>query len=32
VAQTLNEQGFNARALVGGFDAWKDADMPLEPK
>jgi rhodanese-related sulfurtransferase len=33
VAETLEEHGFkNVYALIGGFDAWKDAGMPLEPK
>jgi rhodanese-related sulfurtransferase len=33
VAQVLIENGWkNVRALSGGFDAWKDANLPLEPK
>ena len=32
VAQTLRERGFvNAQALEGGYAAWKDAGLPLEP-
>ena len=32
VAQTLRERGFtNARALEGGYAAWKEAGLPLEP-
>jgi rhodanese-related sulfurtransferase len=33
VAQQLREQGFRqAFALKGGFDAWKAAGGPVEPK
>jgi rhodanese-related sulfurtransferase len=33
VAQQLSDLGRqNARFLVGGFDAWRDAGYPLEPK
>ncbi len=32
VAQTLRERGYsNAQALEGGYAAWKDAALPLEP-
>jgi rhodanese-related sulfurtransferase len=32
VAQTLRDKGFaNAEALEGGYTAWKDAGLPLEP-
>jgi rhodanese-related sulfurtransferase len=31
VALLLGERGFTAFALVGGFDAWRDAGYPLEP-
>lgn len=32
VAQTLREKGYaNAEALEGGYAAWKDAGLPLEP-
>jgi rhodanese-related sulfurtransferase len=30
VAQFLNEHGYHASALTGGFDAWKNAGYPLE--
>jgi rhodanese-related sulfurtransferase len=30
VARFLNEQGYHAAALTGGFDAWKNAGYPLE--
>jgi len=30
VAHFLNEQGYHAFALTGGFDAWKVAGYPLE--
>jgi rhodanese-related sulfurtransferase len=33
VAQALLEAGFeDARALKGGFDAWKEAGMPVTAK
>jgi len=33
VAEILNDHGFkDVHALLGGFDAWKNAGMPLEPK
>ena len=33
MAQVLVENGFpNARPLLGGFKAWKDAGMPVEAK
>ena len=32
IAQALRERGFtNAQALDGGYAAWKDAGLPLEP-
>ncbi len=32
IAQTLREKGYeNAEALEGGYAAWKDAGLPLEP-
>jgi len=32
VAQTLREKGYtNAEALEGGYAAWRDAGLPLEP-
>jgi rhodanese-related sulfurtransferase len=33
VAQQLQDQGFReVYALQGGFDAWKQAGCPVEPK
>jgi rhodanese-related sulfurtransferase len=33
LAQTLRERGYeNVWALQGGFDAWREADLPLERK
>jgi rhodanese-related sulfurtransferase len=33
VARELRRKGWpRARALVGGFDAWREAGLPLEPK
>jgi hypothetical protein len=33
VALELRRKGWaRARALVGGFDAWRAAGLPLEPK
>ena len=33
VADILEQHGYKDMfALVGGYDAWKDAAMPLEPK
>jgi rhodanese-related sulfurtransferase len=32
VAQFLNEHGYQAKALLGGFDAWKAGGYPTEPK
>jgi len=32
VARFLNEHGYTAKALKGGFDAWKEAGYPTEPK
>jgi rhodanese-related sulfurtransferase len=33
VAQVLEENGFSdAHAVIGGFDAWMDAGLPIEPK
>jgi rhodanese-related sulfurtransferase len=30
---TLRENGFkNAKALLGGFEAWEKAGYPVEPK
>lgn len=32
IAQTLRERGYaNAEALEGGYAAWKEAGLPLEP-
>lgn len=32
VAQTLREKGYaNAQALEGGYAAWREAGLPLEP-
>lgn len=32
VAQTLRDKGYqNAQALEGGYAAWKEAGLPLEP-
>lgn len=32
IAQTLREKGYtNAEALEGGYAAWKQAGLPLEP-
>lgn len=32
VAKTLRERGYaNAQALEGGYAAWKEANLPLEP-
>jgi rhodanese-related sulfurtransferase len=30
-AQRLRELGFEAYALIGGFDAWLNAKLPTEP-
>ena len=32
MAQFLNEHGFRAEALTGGFDAWEEAGYPTEGK
>jgi len=33
VALTLEEHGFeNTHPLIGGFDAWKEAGLPVEPR
>jgi 3-mercaptopyruvate sulfurtransferase SseA len=33
VAQELRQAGWiNARALIGGWNAWQDAGLPVEPK
>ena len=32
VAQALRERGFDARFLAGGFEAWRDAGLPLQPR
>jgi rhodanese-related sulfurtransferase len=29
VALFLQEHGYRARALTGGFDAWRNAGLPL---
>jgi rhodanese-related sulfurtransferase len=31
VALLLDEQGYRARALTGGYDGWREAGLPLEP-
>ncbi len=31
LAEELRERGYNARALEGGYAAWKSADLPTEP-
>jgi rhodanese-related sulfurtransferase len=31
VALQLEEKGFNAFVIVGGFAAWRKAGQPLEP-
>jgi rhodanese-related sulfurtransferase len=32
IAHTLRERGYrNAQALEGGYAAWKDAGLPVEP-
>ncbi|MFN0120126.1 MAG: rhodanese-like domain-containing protein [Blastocatellia bacterium] len=33
MAQTLTEKGFkNAKALIGGFNAWSAAGFPVEAR
>jgi 3-mercaptopyruvate sulfurtransferase SseA len=33
VAQELRQAGWsNARALIGGWNAWQDTGLPVEPK
>ncbi len=32
VALFLQQQGFDACALLGGFDAWRQAGYPVVPK
>lgn len=32
MAQILSENNFDARPLLGGFDAWREAGGPVEPK
>jgi rhodanese-related sulfurtransferase len=32
VAQTLINHGFDAKALLGGFDDWEEKEYPVEPK
>jgi len=33
VAQVLEEHGFtDTHPLIGGFDAWQKANLPVEPK
>jgi rhodanese-related sulfurtransferase len=31
VALLLQERGYRTAALVGGFNAWRDAGLPLTP-
>lgn len=31
-AQALCEHGFEARYLEGGFEAWREAGLPLQPR
>ncbi len=31
VAGVLRARGFDARALDGGYQAWKEAGLPIEP-
>jgi rhodanese-related sulfurtransferase len=31
VALFLGQHGYQASALTGGLDAWKQAGLPLEP-
>ena len=31
IAAQLRERGYNARALEGGYTAWKEARLPTEP-
>lgn len=31
IAAELRERGYNARALEGGYAAWKEARLPTEP-
>jgi rhodanese-related sulfurtransferase len=33
VAQFLSDRGFrDAHPLIGGFDAWQEAELPVESK
>jgi len=32
LAQKLRDRGYQAWALQGGYDAWEDADLPVEQK
>ena len=32
MASYLNEKGYQAKALVGGYDAWVEAGYDTEPK
>jgi hypothetical protein len=33
VAQELRQAGWkNARALIGGWKAWQEANLPVEPR
>ena len=32
MALFLTSHGYDAAAIAGGFDAWKDAGLPTEPK
>lgn len=29
IAETLNQQGYNAKVLANGIRSWREADMPL---
>ena len=31
LAEELRDRGYNARALEGGYAAWKEAGLPTEP-
>jgi|GEM_PF-3082152 len=31
MAEFLNEKGFTAYALKGGFEEWRDSALPIEP-
>ena len=32
VAAALQERGYDARPLEGGYRAWRDAGLPVEPR